>query len=282
MRDFSVGVMLESFRTDVKTAVEHARGLSADGLQIYASRGEYSHENATPAKFRELLSLVKSNGMVFSAVCGDFQTGFGNKKENITLIEQSKRVIEIAKYLETDIITTHIGVIPQDSAHDRYEIMLEACCELAEYAKSMDACYAIETGPETAEVLKAFLDKVNSKGLMVNFDPANLVMVTGDNPVRAVYTLRDYIVHTHAKDGRKLRDCDPEVVYRVVEATIEEGRDFIELPLGEGDVNFSKYLEALTDIGYNGFLTIEREVGENPVSDIKKATDYLRGLTKSR
>ena len=112
--------------------------------------------------------------------------------------------------------------------------------------------------------------------MAVNLDPANLVMVTGDDPVQAVHNLKDYIVHTHAKDGRKLYDLDPEIIYRVVEADPVTNPAFIELPLGEGDVPFEPYLKALDEIGYRGFLTIEREVGDDPTRDILAAVDYLK------
>jgi sugar phosphate isomerase/epimerase len=154
--------------------------------------------------------------------------------------------------------------------------MQQACHELSRAADGMGAHFAIETGPETAAVLKGFLDALGSRGVAVNMDPANLVMVTGDDPVNAVYTLRDYIVHTHAKDGRKLKDGNPEVIYGVVDAVEHEGDYFAELPLGEGDVDFDGYLKALNDIGFNGFLTIEREVGGNPAEDIKKAVEFLK------
>ena len=55
---------------------------------------------------------------------------------------------------------------------------------------------------------------------------------------------------------------------------------FIELPLGQGDVDFKAYLNALDQIGYHGYLTIEREVGDNPSADIALAADYLRSLWK--
>ena len=100
-------------------------------------------------------------------------------------------------------------------------------------------------------------------------------MVTGDDPVQAVYNLKDYIVHTHAKDGRKRLDKDPEIIYGVVESEMLTDPAFIELPLGTGDVDFPAYLKALEDIGYKGFLTIEREVGEQPVKDIQTAIDFL-------
>ena len=55
---------------------------------------------------------------------------------------------------------------------------------------------------------------------------------------------------------------------------------FIELPLGEGDVDFPNYLKALEEIGFKGFLTIEREVGGDPARDIGAAVKFLEGLTR--
>ena len=51
---------------------------------------------------------------------------------------------------------------------------------------------------------------------------------------------------------------------------------FIETPLGEGHVDFDRYLAALEDIGYKGYLTIEREVGGDPEGDIAKAVRFLK------
>ncbi len=288
MYDFPIGVMLDSFKLSTKNAIEKAALLGAKGLQMYATSGEYSPESLTPVKRKELLDMVKSNGLIFTALCGDLGHGFGSKNKNPELIEKSKRIMELAKDLETDIITTHIGVIPADKNHERYKIMQEACYTLSRFADSLNGHFAIETGPEIAVTLKEFLDALNSKGVAVNLDPAIFVMVTGDDPVKAVYTLRDYIVHTHAKDGRRLKIKDPEIIYKIKEDTSEEAsydflsqdsnQPFIELPLGEGDVNFKDYLNALDEIGYRGFLTIEREVGENPEEDIKNAVIYLNRM----
>lgn len=275
---FPIGVMVESFRTDLPAALGLAEGLGAAGIQMYASRGEYTPEKLTASARRELLDMVRSHGLEFSAICGDFGHGFGKKELNAELIEKSKRVMDLAKDLGTDIVTTHIGVVPSDPSHERYKVMQEACRELAEYADSLGGHFAIETGPETAETLKGFLDGLGSKGVAVNFDPANFVMVTGDDPVKGVYTLRDYIVHTHAKDGVKLLDADPEIIYGVIEDAIQEGRAFEEVPLGEGGVDFPGWLAALEDVGYRGFLTIEREVGADPAADIRLAADFLRSL----
>lgn len=276
MYPFSIGVMLDSFRMSVPDALKKASSLGAQGVQIYATRGEMAPENLVGAKRRELLDMVKSNGLTISALCGDLGRGFGNAELNPELIEKSKRILDLAKELETNIVTTHIGVVPEDPSHERYKVMQEACFELSRYADSIDAHFAIETGPERAKTLKSFLDALNSTGVAVNLDPANLVMVTGDDPVQAVYTLRDYIVHTHAKDGRKLLDKDPEVIYGLKEEPVTSDAAFIEVPLGEGSVDFTNYLKALNEIGYKGFLTIEREVGENPVADIQRAVEFLK------
>ena len=200
MYNFPIGVMLDSFKVSTKEAIEIASKIGGKGLQMYSTTGENSPENLSSSKRKELLSFVKDNGLVFSALCGDLGRGFGDAKLNPEMIEASKRILDLAKELETDIVTTHIGVVPADKNHERYKIMQEACFELSRYADSMDAHFAIETGPEIATTLKGFLDDLGSKGVAVNYDPANFVMVTGDDPVNAVYTLKDYIVHTHAKD----------------------------------------------------------------------------------
>ena len=279
MYKFPIGVIVHSFRLPTYDAIKEAAAIGAQGIQLLCTRGENTPENLIGEKRKELLKYVKDNGLVFSAICGDFGQGFGHKEKNPELIEKSKRILDLAKELETDIVTTHIGVVPSDENHDRYKVMQEACFELSRYADSIGSHFAIETGPETSATLKKFLDKLDSKGVAVNLDPANLVMVTGDAPVVAVHNLKDYIVHTHAKDGVKLFDADPEYVYHVVHPIPEEIRNkrfYLEVPLGDGSVPYIHYLKALEEVGYRGFLTIEREVGDNPAKDIKKAIDYLK------
>lgn len=254
-----IGVMLESFRCDFKTGVEKAAALGLDGIQKYACSGELDW---TEAQIKEALDIVRSHGMVFSALCGDFGYGFDDPARNPEMIEKSKRVIDLAKKLDCSIVTTHVHQVPKDECASK-EVMRAACRELGQYAESMDATFALETGPEFGEILAGFLDSVDTKGVRINFDPANLVMVAGDTPVNALKYLGKYIVHTHAKDGRKLE------------------RGFVELPLGTGDVDFDTYLPALKASGFDGFLTIEREVGEDPEADIKLAADFLREKIKA-
>lgn len=250
-----IGVMVESFRCDFVTGVKKAAALGIKGIQKYATSGEIKWNEA---QIKEALDIVKSNGLVFSALCGDFGHGFSDESMNAELIEKSKRVVDLAKKLECNVVTTHIGVVPAEENKTK-EIMRKACRELALYADSVQAAFAVETGPEKAVILGDFLDSLGAMGVRVNFDPANLVMCVGDNPVTAVDYLKKYIVHTHAKDGVMLEDGS-----------------YLELPLGKGGVNFDTYLPALKNAGFNGFLTIEREVGETPEKDIGLAVEFLR------
>lgn len=282
MYQFPIGVMLESFRLPTSEAIRKAAELGAAGIQMYCTKGEHAPENMTPAARREILDMVKSEGLCFSAICGDLGGGFGNPELNPERIEKSKRILDLALELETNVVTTHIGVVPTDPTHERYKIMQDACGQLAEYADSIGAHFAIETGPETSAVLKTFLDSLGgSKGVGVNLDPANLVMVAGDDPVVAVHTLKDYIVHTHAKDGVMLHRGNPDYIYGVVHPVPQEFQGiqyFAEMPLGQGNVHFDTYLRALDEIGFRGFLTIEREVGNDPVGDIRAAAEHLRSI----
>ena len=283
MYQFPIGAIVESFRMETHEAIKTAAQMGLNGLQMYCTKGEHAPENFSKEDRRELLKYTKDLGLRFSAICGDLGRGFGNPELNPELIEKSKRILDLALDFETNVVTTHIGVVPEDKNHPRYKIMQEACYELATYADSINAHFAIETGPERSEVLRDFLDSLGSTGVGVNLDPANLVMVTGDDPVKAVHNLKKYIVHTHAKDGVKLADLSPEYVYGVLHPVPEEFKGvklFEEVPLGTGSVDFPKYLAALEEIGYRGFLTIEREVGANPVGDIGLAQKHLLDCMK--
>lgn len=284
-----IGVIVDSFGVGVKQGLLKAKQLGADGVQIYAVKGEFDPANLSAAARKEWKDYISSLGLEISALVGDLGGhGFQDPAQNKEKIEKSKRIMELGLELGTNIVTTHIGIVPEDKNSRIYATMHEACEELSSYASGLGAYFAIETGPERAVQLKLFLDGLGSKGVAVNFDPANMVMVTGDDPVQGVYTLKDYIVHTHAKDGIKLAaEVDPREVYgeygyeseldhdKIAEMATS-GPSFREVPLGEGKVQWNDYLQALNDIGYKGYLTIEREVGTNPEADIALAVKFLK------
>lgn len=282
MSCFKIGVMSDSFRLPIREGVQESKNVGADGIQVYAVAGEIYPEAMDAEARAEFKAFCAGLELEIAALCGDLGGhGFQRADENPPKIERSKKIVDLAVDLGTNVVTTHIGVVPEDTASKAWQTMLLACRNLGEYAESKGVTFAIETGPESAKLLKRFLDEVGSKGIGVNLDPANLVMVMGDDPVQAVYTLKDYIVHTHAKDGVQLAPCDPVKVYGAFAEGGVEGFDFgkyfNEVPLGQGAIDWDGYLKALEEIGYHGFLTIEREVGANPAEDIRKAVVFLRG-----
>ena len=107
-------------------------------------------------------------------------------------------------------------------------------------------------------------------------------MVSGQDPADAVDLLGTYIVHTHLKDGKKINsDMTPEQIYHSFAVggvdALNACKSFIELPIGEGTVPWDRYLAALRRVGYDGYLTIEREAGNQPLEDIRGAVGFIRG-----
>ncbi len=270
-----IGVIIDSFRKDFRASVEEAKKIGANGVQI--GHKFLLGDSDLRVDLKEAKKILDAYGIEASAVCADigcdmFYTG------NREYIEKEKKLLLIAKELGTNIATTHIGVVPNDKGCEQYASMHKVCYELAEFAKSIDGHFAVETGPETSAILRDFLDSLGSDGVSVNLDPANLVMCAGDDPVQAVYNLKDYIVHTHAKDGVQLKSFDTRVVYAPSYFGLVRQRGvelFKEVPLNEGGVHWDEYLAALKDIGYKGYLTIERECGDTPSKDISEAVRFL-------
>ena len=248
-----IGVMVESFRRDFRESVEMAASLGIKGIQKYVNR------TLSDDEIREMLDIVESNGLVFSALCGEVGGGYGDPDRCQATIDASKRVLDMSLRLKCGIVTTHIGTVPKEENKTR-EIMRNTCRALAEYGDSVGAYFAVETGPEPAPLLREFLDSLGAKGVRVNFDPANLVMCSGDVAAESVKVLAPYIVHTHAKDGYMIGNFE----------------GWKEVPLGEGHVYYDDYLPALASTGFDGFLTIERECGDTPEQDIARAVTFLQ------
>ena len=270
-----IGVITDCFKLPLDESLALAGDLGFSGVQIYATTGEFSPEALTAERKSEIKAILKEKGLEISALCGDMGGhGFQIREDNPERIEKTKAIIDLAEEFGVSVITTHIGVIPADPNHPRYSVMLDALTKCGEYAAAKGITLAIETGPETAKTLFEFLEKTNG-GVGVNLDPANFVMVTGQDPVEAVELLGKYIVHTHAKDGVMLKSTDPEIIYEHfatggIEA-LNVADFFLETPLGEGKVDFPAYIAALKKAGFDGYLTIERETGADPMSDIKMA-----------
>ena len=117
----------------------------------------------------------------------------------------------------------------------------------------------LETGQETADDLAETL--ANLPGVFVNFDPANMILYGKGDPVRAVKILAPWIRHVHVKDAN----------YTKVPGTWGE-----EVEWTKGQVNADVFIAALDEIGFNGFLAVEREAGNNRAGDIAAAVADLK------
>jgi len=251
-----IGVMLESLRLPPRDAILKASEIGLEGIQFFATGGELSPQNLSRSGRKDLLKLLEDNRLEVSAVCSDFGRGFTDPRTVDELIAKTKPIIELSCEIGSGIVTSHIGVIPEDKHSKVWETLSEALTELGKYCDNLEASFACETGPEHPKLMREFIESLDTDGIAVNYDPANLVM-NGFDPVEGVVILGSYIVHTHAKDG-----------YR------KDGKRG-EVPLGEGQVNFAEYVDALDEIYYEGFYTIERETGTDPISDIVKAKKFL-------
>ena len=255
MGKLKIGVMVESFRLGIREGIAKAAEVGADGFQVYTTGGEMHPDNLTKTGREDFLNYVAGKGLVISALCGDFGKPY-NKEEGLDeLITNMKKVIDLAVDLKVRVITTHIGVVDENPEAKSNQIMADSLNSVGEYADSRDVVFATETGPESGPVLAAFIKSLKTKAVNANFDPANLAM-KGFDVLEAVRALGPYIVHTHAKDGMW-----------------KEGK---EVPLGEGAVPWDEYIDLMTKQGYDGFYTIEREVGDNPTADIIKAVEFLK------
>ena len=275
-----LGVITDCFKKDTKESIALAGSLGFNGVQIYATTGAFSPDALSEADVLEYKKLLRENNLVVSALCGDMGGhGFEIAKDNPERVEKTKRIIDLAAALDSHVVTTHIGVIPEDTECEKYKAMLAALTECGNYAVTKGVTLAIETGPEAAPTLYGFVNRAGD-GVGVNLDPANFVMVTGQDPAEAVRLIGKKIVHTHLKDGKMLKKTDPKIIYdHFAEGGIEAlnvADYFIETPVGEGDVNWKEYFAALAEIGFDGFLTIERETGADPIADIKKAASFAK------
>jgi sugar phosphate isomerase/epimerase len=161
-------------------------------------------------------------------------------------------------------ITTHVGFIPEDPNDPRYVGTLDALKEIAGYCANLGLLFCFETGQETPVTLLRTIEDIGSDNLGINLDPANLLLYGKANPVDALDVFGKYVRGVHAKDGEYPTN----------------GRELgKEKPLGEGRVDFPRLVPKLKSYGFQGALTIEREIsGPQQIEDIKRAIRLLEPL----
>ncbi len=173
-------------------------------------------------------------------------------------------VSDFAKALGIPGLATHIGCVPHDPQDPDYIGVRDLVRRLCDYLAGNGQTLALETGQEPADVLNEFIADVGRQNLKVNFDPANMILYGCGEPIEALETVKQHVITVHAKDGTW---------------PTEKGEWGAETPLGKGDVGMDRFVAKLKEIGYDGPLTIEREiVGDEQRADILQAIALLERL----
>lgn len=179
-------------------------------------------------------------------------------------LEYAMRSVDFTRWLGITDNIFHAGFIPNDPLCDDYIHLVSAMKILCGYAKSVDANILYETGTESPISLLNVIEDVGTGNLFINFDTSNCITYGYGNPVDAIYTFGPYIRNMHAKDG-----MPPNRAHC---------RGY-ETPIGEGAVDFPRVFQRLHEIGYDGAVTIEREIsGPQQEIDILRSAEYLRSL----
>ena len=192
-------------------------------------------------------------------------------------VDQTKRLLDHTRALGAPALTSHIGIVPKDANAPRRQVFREAMEAVGKHAEQTGMYFGIETGPEPPSVLLDLINSIDTTGIKINLDPANFITWAAriakqegrpydraeafaeSDPHEAVYILRDHIIHTHIKDSA-VRD--------------DSGRH--ETPVGQGWIEWPRYLKSYRDIGFTGYHCIEREAGENRVEETREAIAFVR------
>ncbi len=274
MSGFSIGCALWTLGAtpDVQSLaqqMEIAAETGCTSVQPWIVNVEFSPcildpEVGSAADRREIVKIAESLGVSFSATCAQLQgaTTYGGLEEEEGLrwrIDKTKEALNTTAELGCDIVTTHAGLLPEDRADPTYQTLLRSVGEIAEHGAKVGVYFALETGQESPQALRDFIDEIGNPWLRVNYDPCNLLRFGSEaGTIQGVHELGDKIIHTHAKDW------NPETM---------------QATCGEGLVPWDGYIQALRDVGYSGVLAIEDETGnEDMVGSIGRSFKFLTGL----
>ncbi len=276
MDKWPVGVFA-SIDAGLGVKLEVAQELKIPTIQLHApSRSSRTEENAD--RFLQRLSDL---GIALTAVFGGFEgesyADIPTTQRTVGLVPpaaraertaEMKEIADFARRLGCSVVALHLGFIPHSSLGDPdYDGVIAVTQDLCDHCRSNGQNLHLETGQETAAGLLQFLADVQRDNLFVNFDPANMILYGTGEPIEALQQIGSYVRSVHCKDALWAKNPGAEW-----------GQ---EVPLGEGQVDIARYLQTLQQIGYEGPLTIEREIPQEPErqkAEIGKAVDLLQRL----
>jgi L-ribulose-5-phosphate 3-epimerase len=188
-----------------------------------------------------------------------------------TRAERLKTLIAGASFaheLGVSFLATHVGYLPENPFDPNYVGTIAALKELVAACAKKGITFLFETGQETPTTLLRAIQEINKPNVGINLDSANLIMYGKANPCDALDVFGQYVKQLHGKDALYPTD----------------GRYLgMEKRLGEGKVNYPVLLWKLKQLGFDGDITIEREIqeGEEQNQDIRDGKLYLEGILKT-
>ncbi|MAE64856.1 MAG: xylose isomerase [Phycisphaeraceae bacterium] len=205
-----------------------------------------------------------SGRTVWNFIDGPTTIGLVPPATRAARLEELKRGADFAAMIAAPSITTHVGFITENPNDPEYAALVDTLRDLAQHCGRHGLGFWFETGQETPVTLLRAIEDIGTDNLGINLDPANLVLYGKANPVDALDVFGACVRGVHAKDG----------LYPV------NGRELgQEVPLGEGKVDFPALIARLRAMGFDGALTIEREIeGDQQIVDIRRAIEVLEPL----
>ena len=172
-------------------------------------------------------------------------------------------VASIAAGLGLKIVTFHAGFLPHEESDPGFAKLLGRITQIADVFDANSIELGFETGQETADTLRLFLEKLDRPSVGVNFDPANMLLYDKGDPIDALETLAPFLKQCHIKDATQ---------------TKEAGTWGAEVTVGTGEVDWPAFFATLAKLGYEGDCCIEREADDQRVADIKTARKFVTQL----
>jgi L-ribulose-5-phosphate 3-epimerase len=194
--------------------------------------------------------------------------GLVPEETRVERVRRTKEVARLANELGIKSVACHIGFVPHDRGITLYTEIRDIAREICDYCATYHQSFTLETGQEPADVLVSFIADVDRPNLKINFDPANMILYGSGDPVQALRILASRVISVHCKDG----DWPPKDNANAL------GR---ERALGEGSVDFPRFIATLEEIGYQGVLSVEREESNQSqrAADIRAAIRLLKKIT---
>ena len=218
-------------------------------------------------KFNLEVTALNTSGpgpQVYDFYQGPLTIGLVPRQYRPQRIAHLKQASDFAKKLGIPALHTHFGFIPENPNDPLYKETVQALREVANYLKANGQIMLYETGQETPITLLRAITDVGLDNQFVNLDTANLILYGKGNPLDALDVIGKLVRGIHAKDG--LFPTDPRNLGE-------------EVPIGQGKANFPMLIPRLKELGYDGPLTIEREIsGPRQIDDIRKEKQYLEKL----